>query len=56
MAKIIDYNEILSILRGVDAISAMEEGFIEYSNGNSVIPPVGSYFSTRQIKIPEDFQ
>lgn len=41
MATIINRSEIESILPQVDVIKAMEEGFIQYSNGNCVVPPVG---------------
>ena len=41
MATIINKSEILKILSKVDVIQAMEEGFIQYSNGNCVVPPVG---------------
>mgnify|MGYP001207273230 FL=1 len=33
--------EILLALKGLDLIKPIEKGFIEYSNGNSVVPPVG---------------
>lgn len=41
MAIIIHKEEIQSILQNIDVIAAMEEGFIAYSNGNTVVPPVG---------------
>jgi len=41
MATIINLNEIKSILKNIDVIAAMEEGFVQYSNGNTVVPPVG---------------
>ncbi len=41
MATIINLKEIKAIVKNVDVIAAMEEGFIQYSNGNTVIPPVG---------------
>lgn len=41
MATVINLNEIKNILETVDVIAAMEEGFIQYSNGNTVVPPVG---------------
>ncbi|QTE21306.1 NAD(P)-binding domain-containing protein [Polaribacter cellanae] len=40
MTTIIKLDEILSISKEIDAISAMEEGFIKYSNGQTVVPPV----------------
>jgi len=41
MATVINLNEIKRILKNVDVVAAMEEGFIQYSNGNTVVPPVG---------------
>lgn len=41
MAIVINQEEILSIVKDIDVVAAMEKGFIEYSNGNSVVPPVG---------------
>ncbi len=41
MATIINLKEIKAIIKNVDVIAAIEEGFIEYSNGNTVVPPVG---------------
>lgn len=41
MATIIHKKEIQSILQNIDVIAAMEEGFIAYSNENTVVPPVG---------------
>jgi ornithine cyclodeaminase len=40
MATIINLKEIKAIIKNVDLISAIEEGFIQYSNGNTVVPPV----------------
>ena len=37
---IIKKEEILSIVKNIDVITAMEEGFIAYSNKNTVVPPV----------------
>ena len=34
-------NQILEALKGVNLIESIEEGFVEYSRGNSVVPPVG---------------
>lgn len=34
-------DEILNVLKGLDLIEPIENGFIEYSNNNSVVPPVG---------------
>lgn len=41
MSTIIKIKEITSIVNKIDVISVMKEGFIQYSNGNSVVPPVG---------------
>jgi ornithine cyclodeaminase len=41
MTTIINLQDILSAVKDVDVVAAMEEAFIEYSNGNSVVPPVG---------------
>ena len=40
-APIITLSDIKSLIKSIDVISAMEEGFIQYSNGNAVVPPVG---------------
>ncbi len=41
MATIIGLKEIKFILKDIDVVAAMEEGFVQYSNGNAVVPPVG---------------
>lgn len=41
MSTIINLQEITSIVHKVDVLAAMKEGFIQYSNGNSIVPPVG---------------
>lgn len=41
MPVIIKLKEILSIINNIDVTTAMKEGFIAYSNGNSVVPAVG---------------
>jgi len=41
MATVIRLKEIQAILQDIDVVAAMEEGFIQYSNGNTVVPPVG---------------
>ena len=41
MPKIIQLEEIKSIVESLDVIEAMKEGFIQYSKGNCVVPPVG---------------
>ncbi|MGK0364624.1 MAG: ornithine cyclodeaminase [Saprospiraceae bacterium] len=41
MAIIIKKEDILNIVKDLDVVAAMEEGFIAYSNGNTIVPPVG---------------
>jgi len=41
MPAIIKLKEIKAIVKNIDVIAAMQEGFIQYSNGNTVVPPVG---------------
>lgn len=41
MPSIINLDEIKSLMGSLDVVAAIEEGFIQYSNGNSVVPPVG---------------
>ncbi|WP_036195058.1 Rossmann-fold NAD(P)-binding domain-containing protein [Maribacter antarcticus] len=41
MTKIIQLSEIKSLLKDIDVVTAMAEGFKQYSNGNTVVPPVG---------------
>jgi ornithine cyclodeaminase len=41
MATVIQLKEIKSLLKNIDLIAEMKEGFIQYSNGNTVVPPVG---------------
>ncbi len=41
MVKVIALEKIKSLLEKVDVVAAMEEGFRQYSNGNTVVPPVG---------------
>lgn len=40
MTTIINKQEILSILESVNVLGAMEKGFIQYSNGKTIVPPV----------------
>ena len=39
--EIIEKKTIIEILNGVDLIGEIEQGFISYSKGNCVIPPIG---------------
>jgi ornithine cyclodeaminase len=41
MTKIVNLDQINEALKGVDAISIIEEGFIAYSQGKVIVPPVG---------------
>jgi len=41
MSTILTLDQIKPLLSNVDLIAAMEEGFLQYSNGNCVVPPVG---------------
>ncbi len=41
MPIIIEKEEILKIVTNLDVVALMEEAFIQYSNGNTVVPPVG---------------
>lgn len=41
MTKIIELEEIKNELEKIDLIPLIEKGFIEYSKGNVVVPPVG---------------
>ncbi len=40
MTTIIGLEAIKSVLGNIDVVAAMEHGFIQYSNGNTVVPPV----------------
>ena len=41
MATIIHLSDIQSLVKNIDVLEAMKEGFVQYSNGHSVVPPVG---------------
>lgn len=41
MPEIYNLAQIKTVLENIDALSAVEEGFIAYSNGRVVVPPVG---------------
>ncbi|WP_299130475.1 hypothetical protein [uncultured Winogradskyella sp.] len=41
MTEIIRLKDIKNSLQRIDVVAAMEQGFIQYSNGNTVVPPVG---------------
>lgn len=40
MTAIIELEKIKSLVKNVDVLAAMKEGFVQYSNGNTVVPPV----------------
>ncbi len=39
--KILNLTQIKEALKGLDIIPAIEDGFVQYSQGNVVVPPVG---------------
>ncbi len=41
MTKIINLQDIKKIVKNIDVIQSMEEGFVAYSNGQIIVPPVG---------------
>ena len=41
MSKIYDLTQIKSVLKSVQAVPEIEKGFVAYSQGKAVIPPVG---------------
>jgi ornithine cyclodeaminase len=41
MVKIFNLDQIQSVLKDIDPLQAVEEGFIAYSQGKTVVPPVG---------------
>ena len=41
MTKIVGLKEIKQILETIDPIPLIEEGFVAYSQGKVVVPPVG---------------
>ncbi len=49
MTTVINLDDIKSIIKDVDLVSAMEKGFIQYSNGNSVVPPVAELLFERPV-------
>jgi ornithine cyclodeaminase len=46
MATIINRSDILSIVKEIDLVDAMEKAFIKYSRGEAVVPPVGELVFT----------
>jgi ornithine cyclodeaminase len=40
MPEIYNLAQIKAVLENIDALSAVEEGFIAYSKGRVVVPPV----------------
>ncbi|WP_299885736.1 hypothetical protein [uncultured Lacinutrix sp.] len=41
MVTIIHKKEIEQLIQDIDVVEAMEKGFVAYSNGNTIVPPVG---------------
>ena len=41
MTEVIDLDEIKEVLKTIDPIQAIEEGFVAYSQGKVVVPPIG---------------
>lgn len=41
MSKIYNLDQIMSVLDSIDAVSAIEKGFVKYSEGKVIVPPVG---------------
>src|SRR6056297_610448 len=46
MTQVLQLSEIKSLLTDVDVVTAMATGFTHYSNGNTVVPPVGELLFT----------
>ena len=41
MTRVIRLEQIIKLLKEICPIQEIEEGFVEYSKGNVVVPPVG---------------
>jgi len=41
MPTIVNLQEIKAIINQIDIVQAMKDGFIQYSRGNAIVPPVG---------------
>jgi len=41
MAKIFNLSQIKDVLKNIDPLQAIEEGFVAYSQGKVVVPPIG---------------
>ena len=41
MSEIYNLTQIKAVLENIDSLSAVEKGFIAYSKGRVVVPPVG---------------
>ena len=46
MSKIINLNEIKAILKDLDVVALMRDGFAAFSKGEVVVPPVGEMIFT----------
>ena len=40
MTVVIELEKIKALLKSIDVVAAMKEGFVQYSNENTVVPPV----------------
>jgi ornithine cyclodeaminase len=49
MTTIIELPDILGLLDKIDIVAAMQHGFIQYSNGNAVVPPVGELLFEKPV-------
>jgi ornithine cyclodeaminase len=47
MTQIVNLNQIKEALKNIDPIQAIEEGFVAYSQGKVVVPPVGEMIFER---------
>jgi len=47
MAEIVNLSQIKEALKNIDPIQAIEEGFVAYSQGKVVVPPVGEMMFKR---------
>ncbi len=52
MTRIVDLESIRKMVSSLDLIPLIEEGFVAYSSGNSVVPPVGEY-NIRKVAVLE---
>ena len=48
----LNWDQIEPLIAKMDISDAMKKAFIEYSNGNAVIPPVGESVSYTHLTLP----